>query len=244
VRTSIRAKPGQRQQGDAQNEQRGNQRQGRAQQGQRRQGNAQNEEQRENQRQGQAQQGQGAQGTVNLTSGQRTKIRQDIFSGGNVPRVDNVNFSLRTGTIVPSEVRIVDVPETVIAIHPEWREDLYFVVRDDLGPGSTLTLMISRGDKAPFKVTLQRDIVRALSVMSELEPEGFGYVRISQVVDDTPRNFKDAIESLKRQERSSRLRPFNLDDHRVRLGANRAAGVTHAWCGKATAAPASHRSPV
>jgi carboxyl-terminal processing protease len=66
-------------------------------------------------------------------------------------------------------------------------------------PGSAVTLMISRGDKAPFKVTLQRDIIRAPSVTSELEPEGFGYVRISQFVDDTPKNFKDAIESLKRR---------------------------------------------
>jgi carboxyl-terminal processing protease len=66
-------------------------------------------------------------------------------------------------------------------------------------PGSTVTLMISRGDKAPFKVTLQRDIIRSSSVMSELEPEGFGYVRISQFVDDTPKNFKDAIEALKRR---------------------------------------------
>jgi carboxyl-terminal processing protease len=66
-------------------------------------------------------------------------------------------------------------------------------------PGSTVTLMISRGDKAPFKVTLQRDIIRAPSVMSELEPEGLGYVRISQFVDDTPKNFTDAIEALKRR---------------------------------------------
>jgi carboxyl-terminal processing protease len=66
-------------------------------------------------------------------------------------------------------------------------------------PGSTVTLMISRGDKAPFKVTLQRDTIRAPSVTSEMEPEGFGYVRISQFVDDTPKNFKDAIESLKRR---------------------------------------------
>jgi carboxyl-terminal processing protease len=62
-----------------------------------------------------------------------------------------------------------------------------------------VTLMISRGDKAPFRVTLQRDIIRAPSVTSELEPEGFGYVRISQFVDDTPKNFKDAIEALKRR---------------------------------------------
>jgi hypothetical protein len=122
-----------RQQGNVQNEEPKNQRQGQAQHDQRRQGNAQNQgQERENQRQGQTQQGQGAQGTVNLTSEQRTKIRQDVFSGSNVPRVDNVNFSLRTGTVVPNEVRIVEVPETLVAIHPEWRGDRYFVVRDDL----------------------------------------------------------------------------------------------------------------
>jgi carboxyl-terminal processing protease len=66
-------------------------------------------------------------------------------------------------------------------------------------PGSAVTLMISRGDKAPFGVTLQRDIIRPPSVTSELEPTGFAYVRISQFVDDTPKNFKEAIETLKRQ---------------------------------------------
>jgi carboxyl-terminal processing protease len=39
-------------------------------------------------------------------------------------------------------------------------------------PGSAVTLMISRGDKAPFRVTLQRDIIHAPSVKSELEPGG------------------------------------------------------------------------
>jgi carboxyl-terminal processing protease len=66
-------------------------------------------------------------------------------------------------------------------------------------PGSAVTLMISRGNKSPFSVTLQRDIIRAPSVTFELEPEGFGYVRISQFVDDTPKNFKEAIETLKRR---------------------------------------------
>ena len=69
---------------------------------------------------------------MNLTSEQRTKIRQDILSGNNVPRANNVNFDLRTGTIVPNDVRIVEVPETLITIHPEWRGDEYFVVRDDV----------------------------------------------------------------------------------------------------------------
>ena len=66
-------------------------------------------------------------------------------------------------------------------------------------PGSAVTLMILRGDKEPFGVTLQRDIIRPPSVTSELEPEGFGYVRISQFMDDTPKSFKEAIETLKRR---------------------------------------------
>jgi hypothetical protein len=126
---------GQRQQGNAQNQgqERENQRQGEAQQGQRQQGSAQNQGlERENQRQGQAQQGQGERATVNLTPEQRTKLRQDVLSGSNVPRVENVNFALRTGTIVPNDVRIIEVPETLITIHPEWRGDEYFVVRDDV----------------------------------------------------------------------------------------------------------------
>ena len=135
--STQRDREGQNQrQGNAQNqrEERGNQRQGEAQQGQRQQqGNAQNQrDERRNQRQGEAQQGQGQQGTVNLTAEQRTKIRQDIFSGSNVPRVDNANFSVRVGTVVPNDVRIVEVPETLITIHPEWRGDLYFVMRDDV----------------------------------------------------------------------------------------------------------------
>jgi Putative peptidoglycan binding domain len=62
--------------------------------------------------QGQARQGQSQQATVNLTSEQRTKIRQDIFSGNNVPRVDNANFSLRVDVI------IVDDDHRIVAVMP------------------------------------------------------------------------------------------------------------------------------
>jgi carboxyl-terminal processing protease len=66
-------------------------------------------------------------------------------------------------------------------------------------PGTAVTLTISRGDKAPFDATLQRDIIRAPSVRSQLEPDGFGYMRISQFMSDTPKNFREAIETLKRR---------------------------------------------
>jgi peptidoglycan hydrolase-like protein with peptidoglycan-binding domain len=69
---------------------------------------------------------------VTLTTEQRTKIRETVLAGRNVPRVNNVNFSISVGTRVPRSVRVVAVPETLIAIHPEWRGHRYFVIRDDI----------------------------------------------------------------------------------------------------------------
>ena len=69
---------------------------------------------------------------MTLTSEQRTRIQQTVLAGRNVPRVDNVNFSISVGTAVPSRVRIVDVPPTLIEIYPQWRGHQYFVVRDEI----------------------------------------------------------------------------------------------------------------
>ena len=62
---------------------------------------------------------------------QKTKIRESAL-GSNAPRVSSVNFSINVGTVVPSTVRIVEVPTTIIEIHPEWRGYRYFVVNDEI----------------------------------------------------------------------------------------------------------------
>src|SRR5262249_12892634 len=80
--------------------------------------------------QGQAQQGQ-AGGSVNLTTEQR-KIRQTVLAGGNVPRASNVNFSVNVRTVVPTSVRVVEVPSVIVDIHPQWRGFWYFVVGDEI----------------------------------------------------------------------------------------------------------------
>jgi hypothetical protein len=49
-----------------------------------------------------------------------------------VPRVNNVNFAISVGTVVPSHVTIIDVPATLIEIRPEWRRHRFFVVRDEI----------------------------------------------------------------------------------------------------------------
>jgi peptidoglycan hydrolase-like protein with peptidoglycan-binding domain len=82
--------------------------------------------------QGQAQQGQAGQGQVNLSPEQRTRIAQTVLSDRNAPRVDNVNFSLSVGTVVPSHVRVAPVHSALIEINPAWRGHEYFIVRDEI----------------------------------------------------------------------------------------------------------------
>jgi Protein of unknown function (DUF1236) len=65
-----------------------------------------------------------------LTTQQRTEIRQTVVSKG--PRVNNVDFALSTGTVVPTHVRVVAVPPTLIKVYPQWRGHMYFVVGDQI----------------------------------------------------------------------------------------------------------------
>jgi hypothetical protein len=82
--------------------------------------------------QGQTQQGQTGGSDATLTTEQRTKVRETVLTGGNVPRASNVNFSISVGTAVPRTVRVVAVPSTLVEIHPQWRGYRYFVVGDDM----------------------------------------------------------------------------------------------------------------
>ena len=76
--------------------------------------------------------GPGSQGSKTLTTEQRTTIRKTVLSGGNGPRATNVNFTVSVGTTVPTSVRVVAVPSTLIEIYPEWRGHMYFVVNDEI----------------------------------------------------------------------------------------------------------------
>jgi peptidoglycan hydrolase-like protein with peptidoglycan-binding domain len=69
---------------------------------------------------------------VTLSEQQRTQIRQTVLADRSVPRVDRVDFSITVGTRVPSRVRVVEVPQVLIEIRPEWRGHRFFVVRDEI----------------------------------------------------------------------------------------------------------------
>ena len=55
-----------------------------------------------------------------------------MFARNDLPRVNDVNFSLVVGTAVPSHVRIVDVDPVLIEYFPQYRGHKYFVVRDEI----------------------------------------------------------------------------------------------------------------
>jgi hypothetical protein len=65
-----------------------------------------------------------------LTTEQRTEIREKVLASA--PRETNVTFALNIGTVVPRTVHVVEVPETLVRIHPEWRRHRFFVANDEI----------------------------------------------------------------------------------------------------------------
>ena len=77
-------------------------------------------------------------------------------------------------------------------------------------PGTTVTITILRGKQQPFDVTLTREIIKVNSVKSKLEPDGIGYIRISQFGGDTAEGFKKAITDLN-HDANGRIKGLVLD---------------------------------
>ena len=93
------------------------------------------------QREGATQEGRTGGAGAELSTEQRTEVRQTILQSGNVPRVSRseVNINISVGTVVPRSVRLVSIPERIVRIRPAWRGFLYFVVEDEIivvEPGS------------------------------------------------------------------------------------------------------------
>jgi Protein of unknown function (DUF1236) len=72
--------------------------------------------------------------TAQLTTEQRTQVRQTVLKSGNVPRLSrsDVDINISVGTVVPRTVRLVTVPQKIVEIRPAWRGFRYFVVDDEI----------------------------------------------------------------------------------------------------------------
>ena len=69
--------------------------------------------------------------SASLNETQRTRVSESI-ARLNVAPVNNVNFSLSVGAVVPRDVRFQPLPADVVEVMPQYRGYNFFVVRDDI----------------------------------------------------------------------------------------------------------------
>jgi len=69
---------------------------------------------------------------TNLSSEQRTRIHDMVFSRRDIPRVSNLDADVRVNSVIPRSVRLVAVPEDVVRIYPRFRRDRLFVYNDEI----------------------------------------------------------------------------------------------------------------
>jgi hypothetical protein len=76
-------------------------------------------------------------GGPTLTVREKTNLRETVLRRG--PRVTHVNFRIGVGARVPRDIRLVAVPQPIVALYPEWSGDLFFDYGDEIvvvAPGS------------------------------------------------------------------------------------------------------------
>jgi len=69
--------------------------------------------------------------SANLNDNQRTRFSESI-TRLNVKPVNNVNFSLSVGTVVPRDIQFQPLPAEVVEIVPQYRGYNFFVAREDI----------------------------------------------------------------------------------------------------------------
>jgi hypothetical protein len=67
-----------------------------------------------------------------LNTEQRTRVRETVIRSSNAPRVNNVNFSVSVGTVVPRTVRYAPLPPVLVEYYPDWRGYDYFIANEQI----------------------------------------------------------------------------------------------------------------
>src|SRR5262245_20681651 len=75
-----------------------------------------------------------SQAGAQISTQQQTRIQQSVLSARNVPRVNRVNFDIRTGAVVPRSVHFASVTTfpVLVEFFPQFRDDSFFVVEDEI----------------------------------------------------------------------------------------------------------------
>src|SRR6516162_4252381 len=142
-----------------------------------------------------------------VTRGQFGGIGVELTLEGKVPEV----ISPIDGT--PAAEAGVEPGDRIVKIdgQPTTGMDVEEVVKRLRGPaGSRVTLTIARTDRTPFDVTLPRNVIRVVSVKSDLRRDNIGYARITTFTENTSSELSAAIARMKAQSQG-RLNGFVLD---------------------------------
>jgi hypothetical protein len=74
-----------------------------------------------------------ASGQHQLSEEQRMHIRQTLIDARGASQVGHVDFDVRVGTrIGRGRIHLIEVPDTLAQIDPEWESFLYFVYEDEI----------------------------------------------------------------------------------------------------------------
>jgi carboxyl-terminal processing protease len=142
-----------------------------------------------------------------VTRGQFGGIGVELTLEGKVPEV----ISPIDGT--PAAEAGIEPGDRIVKIdaQPTTGMDAEEIVKRLRGPaGSRVNLTIARNDRNPFQVSLTRDVIRVVSVKSDLKPNSIGYARITTFTENSASELAAAISRLKVRAQG-RLNGFVLD---------------------------------
>jgi carboxyl-terminal processing protease len=142
-----------------------------------------------------------------VTRGHFGGIGVELTLEGKVPEV----ISPIDGT--PASEAGIEPGDRIVKIdsQPTNGMDVEEIVKRLRGPaGTKVTLTIARSEANQFDVTLTRNVIRVVSVKSELKPNNIGYARITTCTENTANELAAAIAHLKARAQG-RLNGFILD---------------------------------
>jgi carboxyl-terminal processing protease len=142
-----------------------------------------------------------------VTRGQFGGIGVELTLEGKVPEV----ISPIDGT--PAAEAGIEPGDRIMKIdaQPTTGMDVEEIVKRLRGPaGTRVVLTIARNDRNSFDVALTRNVIRVVSVKSELKRGNIGYVRITTFTENTSSELANSIVRMKAQAQG-RLNGFILD---------------------------------
>jgi hypothetical protein len=74
----------------------------------------------------------GASTSINLSSQQRTQIKQVVVRHSDIPHVNDVNVNIAVGAALPSTVALIDVPEDVVTVFPRFRRHKIVIIKNQI----------------------------------------------------------------------------------------------------------------